>query len=608
MNNKKIKVSDHIIKFLEKNGVKHVFLMSGGGNIHIIDSLGNSKKIKYVSNPHEQAASIAAEAYSRLSGAIGVCIVTTGPGGTNAITGVYGAWTDSIPMLIISGQIRRETIGAGKIVRQLGDQEINIVDVVKPITKYAITILDPLEIDYQLEKAFHIAKADRPGPVWLDIPLDVQGAYVDKDKLKKFDKKEIAVLYKKDKSKISKDIAKIFPKLKKAHRPILIVGNGIRLAGASKELLELIKNLKIPVITSFAGYDLVASDNKYYHGRMGIFGQRGANFIVQNSDFILSIGSRLPIRTVGYNLKSFARKAYKVIVDIDKSELNKQVVKADIACNYDAKNFIQQLLEVLKKEKLNLKISEWLSYCERVNKKYPVVLDEYKKEKKYINPYFFIDTLSKYLKKDEVIAVSNGSALVCTYQALKIKQGQRVILNSGCAAMGYGLPASVGACFANNKKQIICLEGDGSIQLNIQELQTIFYHKLPIKIFVYNNDGFISIRLTQNALFNGKYVAVNTVTGVSCPDFIKVAKAYGIKTEKITNNKNLDKKIKKVLKYNEPVLCEILVSPEHKFIPKAASQKLSDGSFVSQPLENMFPFLSKKELKENMLIPLLDEE
>lgn len=604
----KIKISDYIIKFLEKQGVKHAFLMSGGGNIHLIDSIGKSKKIKYISNPHEQGSAIAAEAYSRLSDVPGVCIVTTGPGGTNAITGVYGAWTDSIPMFVISGQIRTETIGAGKIVRQLGDQEINIVDVISPLTKYAKTIMDPLETRYHLEKAWYIATTGRKGPVWIDVPLDIQGGYVEESKLKRFNPKEIKDEFVTDKLKINKDIQKIIAKLKTAKRPVLIVGNGVRVGNASTEILELVNRLKIPVINSFAGYDLVANDNKYNQGRMGIFGQRAANIIIQNSDLLISIGSRLGIRTIGYNIESFARKAYKVIVDIDKRELVKPVLKPDLACNYDAKQFIDQFLSQLKKDDLNLEVSEWLDYCKKINSKYPQVTESYWKEKKFVNPYCFIEELSKQLKKDQVIAVTNGSALICTYQALNMKQGQRVILNSGCAAMGYGLPAAVGACFAENKKPIICIEGDGSIQLNIQELQTVVYHKLPIKLFVYNNDGYVSIRLTQNTFFDRKYVAANKATGVSCPDLIKVAKAYGIKSERITNNSQIDEKIRKVLAHKGPVICEIMVDPDQRFIPKAASEKLPDGSFVSQPLENMFPFLSREELKENMLIPLLDEE
>lgn len=601
----KIKVSDYIVKFLENFGVVHIFLISGGGNIHLIDSIGKGKKIKYVCNHHEQACSMAAEAYSRVTGSIGVCVVTTGPGGTNAITGVYGAWTDSIPMLVISGQIRRETMGAGKGgLRQLGDQEINIVDIVKPITKYAVTVMDPYEIGYHLEKALYLAKTGRPGPVWLDIPLDVQGAYLDVDKMKKFDRSEVQKTYDTNKDLLKKLVSQALKRLKNSQRPVLLVGNGVRLSNAATEILELIKLAKIPVITSFAGYDLVGNDNKYFYGRMGTLGQRAGNFIIQNSDFLLSIGSRLAIRTIGYQIQSFARKAYKIVVDIDNKELKKKTIKPDISVNYDAKEFIVEMIRQLREKKFNIKIKEWFYYVEKINKKYPNVPREIWKEKKYVNPYCFVDTLSKYLKPKGILAVSDGTALICTYQALKFKQGVRVVLNSGSAPMGYGLPAAIGASFANNKKEVICLEGDGSIQLNVQELQTIVHHKLPIKIFVYNNEGYVSIRMTQNNLFGGKLVASDPTSGLTCPDIIKIAEAYGIKTKKISNHSKMDEKIRKILATPGPLLCEVKLNPSMEFIPKAAARKLSDGSLVSGPLEEMYPFLSEKELKESMIIPL----
>ncbi len=601
----KIKLSDYLINFLENVGIKHAFLIPGGGNIHIIDSIGKSKKIKYICNTHEQSSAIAAESYSRLTGNIGLCIVTSGPGGTNAITGVMGAWVDSIPMIIISGQIKRETIGAGKGVRQLGDQEINIIDIVKPITKYAAVVMNPQDIRYHLEKAFYIAKSGRPGPVWLDLPLDIQAAKVDTGKLTSFKSAEIKIAGEKG---IEKSVFDVIEKIRRAKRPALLIGNGVRLAHAEKAIMELINKLKIPILTGFVGYDLVSSENPYFAGRPGTVGQRSGNFVLQNSDLLLVIGSRLNIRMIGYSYESVAREAYKIMVDIDKEEINKKTIKMDMKLNYDAGNFIREMNKQLINSPLDLKMSPWIKKMNHWKKKYPATLKEYWDQKKFTSPYCFIDTLSKYLKGDDIIAVSNASAVVCTYQALKFKQGLRVIANSGCAAMGYGLPAAVGACFANNKKQVICIEGDGSIQMNISELQTIVYHKLPIKIFIYNNDGYVSIRLTQNTFFNRKYVATDYATGVSCPDFIKIAKAYGIKSEKIENNTQLNGKIKTVLAYKGPVLCEIMVSPNQEFHPKAASQQLPDGSFVSQPLENMYPFLSRAELKENMLIPLLDEK
>lgn len=605
----KTKISDYIVGFIERIGVKHIFLISGGGNIHLIDSIGKTKKIRYVCNHHEQACSMAAEAYSRITGNIGVCVLTTGPGGTNAITGVYGAWTDSIPMLVISGQIRRETIGAGKNgLRQLGDQELNIVDIVKPITKYAVTVMDPYDIRYHLEKALYLAKTGRPGPVWLDIPIDIQGAYIDIKKLKKFDPKEIKNTYLTDKKKIRRLASQTIQKIKQAKRPVMLVGNGVRLSGASSELLKLISLIKIPVLTSFTGYDLVATNNRYYFGRPGTVGQRAANFVLQNSDLLLVLGSRLNIRAIGYNFESFAKNAYKIIVDIDKAELEKRTIKPNLSINVNVKDFIVGLLTFGANNESNHIRDEWIKRCGDWHKKYPQVLPEYWKEQNYVNVYSFLDVLSNHLKPSDVLALSDGTACVCEYQTLRFSQGTRIVVNSGCAAMGYGLPAAIGACLANNKKRTICIEGDGSLQLNIQELQTLLYYKLPIKLFVYNNEGYLSIRLTQKNLFGGNFVASNKESGVSCPDLLKIGKAYGIKTEKIDSHKGMDEKIKNVLSYPGSIICEVMLSPSMEFLPKSSSKKLSDGSIISAALEDMYPFLTREELEKNMIGPLEDKK
>ena len=604
----RVKVSDYIIDFIEKLGVSHVFLISGGGCIHLIDSVGKAKKLKYVCNHHEQDCAIAAEGYARTSGKIGVCIVTAGPGGTNAITGLMGSWLDSIPILIISGQIRRETMGAGKKLRQLGDQEINIVDMVKSITKYAVTITNPLDVKYHLEKAYYLATHGRPGPVWLDIPVDIQGSYINKKQLREFNPVEIKPSYETDKEKLKKTTSHVIKKLKTAQRPVLFIGNGIRLSNSVKEMLQLIKLLKIPVLTGFAGFDLISTENKYFAGRPGTIGQRHANFVLQNSDFLLVLGSRLNIRMVGYNFPSFARKAYKVMVDIDKNEMEKHTIKIDLKINYDVKDFITTLTNELKTKPIKFNIQNWLSKIDQWKSKFPVVLPDYWRQKNFVNPYCFIDTLSKYLKSDDRISLSDATASICTYQALRFPQGARVLTNSGSAPMGYGLPASIGMCFANNKKKTICIEGDGSIQLNIQELQTVVHNKLPIKIFIYNNNGYSSIRLSQKGLFEGHLVASSIDSGLSWPNMIKIAKAYGIETATISNHKEMGTKIKKILEKPGPTLCEIMVSPDQGFWPKSASMKLSDGSFVSRPLEDMAPFLSREELKQNMLIPLWEEK
>lgn len=609
----KIKLSDYIVKYLENLGVRHVFLISGGGNIHLIDSLGKARKIKYVCSHHEQASATAAEAYSRVTGNLGVCLVTTGPGGTNAITGVLGAWLDSIPMLIISGQVKRETMGAGVIARQLGDQEINIVDIVKPITKYAVTVVDPSDIRYELDKAVHLAKSGRMGPVWLDIPLDVQGTFIEEKKLRQFDTSELESSYMTDKKMIRGLVKQAVDKLKTAKRPVIYAGNGIRLAGANDSFIKLVNQLEIPVLLSYAGYDLLPSSHPYNFGRAHAFGQRGANFILQNSDSLLSIGARLDIRTTGFSYKAFARGAYRIMVDIDKQELEKPILSVDLPIQCDAGDFIEEMIRQISikypaspagRQVSSIKYKKWLEYGRRMNKKYPVVLPEFWKERERVNPYCFIETIGKHLKENELIVLSNGvGPLNCSYQALDIKKGQRVILNNGCAQMGYGLPAAIGAAFAKDKKKrIICFEGDGSLQLNIHELQVVKHHHLPIKIFIYDNDGYQSIRNTQNNLFAGFHAAVDTKSGVSCPDFVKVAQAYGLPVVKINNHQDMEKKIKQVLSSEGPYVCVINTVMNLMLTPKLMAKRLPNGQFVSPPLEDMWPHLPREELKKNMIV------
>lgn len=600
-----VKISDFVIDYLVALGIKDIFLISGGGCIHLIDSIGKNKKIKFICNHHEQASAIAAESYSRITEKISACLVTTGPGSTNALTGLIGAWLDSIPVIFISGQVKRETIADYAKLRQVGDQEINIIDMVKPVTKYAVTIFKVEEISYHLEKAAYLATHGRQGPVWINIPLDIQGAKIKRSLLKHFDPKEIEKTFL-SQNKLKSEVQFTIEKLKKAKRPLLFVGNGVRLAGAQKELLNLISLLKIPVVTGFAGFDLISFSNPFFAGRPGTIGQRSGNFAVQNSDLLLVIGSKLNIRMIGYNFKSFARGAYKIMIDVDKEEMNKSTLTIDKKIHSDAKAFINEMINQIKSNSIKFSIQNWINKTKYWLKKYSTILPEYWKEKK-VNPYCFIDNLSKYLNKNDVIALSNATAAICTYQAIRFPQGLRIVNNSGCAAMGYGFPAALGACVANKKGRTICIEGDGSIQMNIQELQTVVHNKLPLKIFVYNNKGYVSIRLTQNGLFAGRLVASSEDSGVSCPDIIKVAKAYGVHTERITSHKDMDKTIKKVLSYKGPVACEIIVSPDMQFSPKSASMQLKDGTFVSRPLEDMAPFLSREELKNNMFIPLWEK-
>lgn len=606
---KNMSVSDIIFDFLYRKGVRHVFVLSGGGNIFMVDALGRSK-LSYVCNYHEQACATAAEAYSRLTG-MGVSLVTSGPGGTNAITGVAGAWLDSIPTLTLSGQVKTDNLGTPGGMRQLGPQEINIIDMVKPITKYAVTVMDPYEIMFHLEKAWHAATSGRQGSVWLDIPLDVQGAMIDPRKLKKYKPVTAKKTWDTDAKKLTRIVKEILIKLENCQRPVLYAGHGIRLAGAHKEFLTLVDLLGIPVITSYVGYDMLPSNHPYYFGRAHSMGQRAGNFIVQNSDFFLSIGARLDLLTIGFNYKAFARAAYKVIVDIDKREIRKKTISADLPVNYDAKQFIVEMIRQLRARHVKHDILQWLQYGRRLQTKFPNVSHESRLGKSYVNPYHFIDVIGKkYLRPGEIIVESDGvGPLNCMYQAFYVKKGQRIILNLGLAQMGYGLPAAIGAAFATQRRRrIVCFEGDGSLQLNIHELQVMKHYNLPVKLFVYSNDGYLSIQNTQDGLFKGRHVASDGKSGVSSPDFVKVGRAYGIKSIRINNHKDMEAKIRYALSYPGPILVDIHALRNMKLAPKLQTKKMPNGKLVSPTLENMAPFISDQEMKNLMIIPMWSDD
>jgi len=595
-----IKVSDFIAKFIaeHKDTAKTVFMVSGGGNMHLIDSLGKNENLEYVCNHHEQACAIAAEGYARVSNKIGIAYVTTGPGGTNAITGVYGAWVDSIPTMIISGQVKFQTTIASQPelnLRQLGDQEVNIVDIVRPITKYAVMITDKNSIKFHLQKAVYEAKHGRPGPVWLDVPLDIQGAMVDEADLVEFKIPE--------EPKFDTKIPQVLDALKAAKRPVIIAGSGITLAGANEEFLKLIEILKVPVIGTFARYDIVRNDHELFFGRYGTIGNRAANFVVQNSDLIIAVGARLNIRAVSYNWEFFGREAKKILVDIDENELNKKTIAADIKIKSDAKVFISDLRSVLKDE---LDFGSWLEICKNYRKNYPTIEPFRQNVKEWVDSYNFFDVLSNH-KRDLVYVFGNGTACVSSYQSLRLYENQRVVINSGCASMGYDLPAAIGACFANGKKDTICVTGEGSLQMNIQEFQTIIHHRLPIKIFVLNNAGYISIRNTQNNFFKGHKVGSDKDSGVSFPDTVKLAQAYGFEVCRIENQLNLKGELEEILSKPGAVVCEIMLSPTEKMEPKLSSKIKPDGKMVSKPLEDMFPFLPREEFYKNMIIKPVDE-
>ena len=570
---------------------------------------GHQKGLKCIYNHHEQACSIAAESYARINNKIAAVCVTTGPGGTNAITGVVGGYLDSIPMLILSGQVRYDTTArsTGLNIRAMGDQEFDICKAVDSMTKYCEMVIEPNKIRYCLEKALFIAQNGRPGPCWLDIPLDVQGAYIETDELEGYNPDEyIKTLPPKVDEKT---IDEIIEKVRNAKRPVLYAGNGIRISKGFESFKKVVEKLNIPVVTAWDSIDAIYDDHPLYVGRGGIMGDRAGNFAVQNSDLVLSIGCRLSIRQVGYNWKTWARCAYKIMVDVDKDELKKPTLNIDMQVWADAKDLLEKLEEKLDNGKLFNK-QDWLDTCNNWKKNYPVVLPKhYENIDGLANVYCFIKELSGRLSENQITVVGNGSACVVGSHGYVIKKGQRFIINSAIASMGYDLPAAIGANFANNTNMdIICVTGDGSIQMNLQELQTIIHHKMAMKIFVINNDGYHSIRQTQTNLFNKNFVGIGPESGdLSFPEMRKIAQAYGYPYYEVRKNEEIPQVIEKVLKQKGPVICEVFVSPKQNFEPKSATKKLNDGTLVSPPLEDLAPFLERDELKKNMIIPLIEE-
>lgn len=595
----KIKVSDYIADFLSANGVKTIFTVVGGGAMHMNDSFGHHKNITCVYNHHEQASAIAAEAYARLTGKIAAVCVTTGPGGTNAITGVIGGWLDSIPMFIISGQVKRETTtwSCPELnLRQLGDQEFDIIHSVSNMTKYSVMVTNPKEIAYHLEKALFLALSGRMGPVWIDIPLDVQGAKIDTDDMIHFNPTEEICW---EVPSISDNTARlILEKIENAKAPLILTGTGIRLGNAEEELLQLIEKLKIPVVTAWNANDTVAYADPHFVGMPGTVGTRSGNFAVQNCDLLLSLGCRLNIRMIGYNHFDFAKNAYKIVVDIDSRELSKPTIKPDMPIHADVKQFIQALLK--EKYTPNECHIPWLKWCKEQLVKYPVVLQEYyKSSNENINPYVFMEHLSSHLNENDRIICGNGSACVVTFHALKIKQGQRMFTNSGCASMGYGLPAALGVSVSDNSQRTICIDGDGSIMMNIQELATIAYNRLNIKIILLNNNGYHSIRQTQKNLFNPPFVGIDSESGVGFPDFSRLADSFGIKYFNISGENNCDIILKELLLLDEPCICEVNIDPKQDFSPKSSSKILPDGKIISPSIDDMAPFLDRDEYAAN---------
>lgn len=619
----KIKVSDYIAGHLVEQGITQVFTVTGGGAMHLNDALGHEKGLHCLYQHHEQACSMAAECYARIHNKLAVLCVTTGPGGTNAITGVVGGWLDSIPMLVLSGQVRYDTTArwSGVGIRSMGDQEFDIVKAVGCMTKYSEMVTDPMKIRYCLEKAIYLACSGRPGPSWLDIPLNVQGAYVETEELKGFDPLEFEAGEDSQNlpGKVSEETARIIiDKIRSSSRPVLNGGNGIRIAGAYPVFERVVKKLGIPVVTGWNSQDLMCDEDPLYVGRAGGMGDRPGNFAIQNSDLVFSVGSRLSIRQVGYNYETWARAAYTIVNDIDREELKKPSIHVDMAVHADAKDLLEAMERVIDQEKMlpvfsggeGLKGMNWVQTCQMWKEKYPVVQPKHmaKDETKRANVYAMIKELSSRLKEGQITVVGNGSACVAGGHAYIIKKGQRFISNSAIAAMGYDLPAAIGACMADHSQDIILLTGDGSIQMNLQELQTIIHHNLPIKIFLINNEGYHSIRQTQKNFFKEPLVGIGTDSGdLSFPSMGKLAWAYGYPYVSACHNGELVRAIEETLSMEGPVICEVFVTIDQNFEPKAAAKRLPDGTMVSPPLEDLSPFLPEDEMNENMLIPRVND-
>ena len=609
----KQRLADYVADFLVNHGVSDCFSVVGGGAMHLNDALGHKEGLKVTYNHHEQASAIAAEAYARLDNKIAALCVTTGPGGTNAITGVLGGWLDSIPMFVLSGQVRYDTTARytsqftdGLPLRAVGDQEYDIVKSVEHMTKYAVMLENPSDIRYVLEKAWHLATTGRPGPVWVDIPVNFQGGFIETDELVGYDPAEDD---KQLPNKISDEVIKtVLEKIKNAKRPVFHAGYGIRLSGGYEVFKEVAEKLNIPVVTYWNAIDLIETDNPLYCGRAGNMGDRPGNFAIQNADLILAVGTRISIRQVGYNWKTWAREAEVIMVDIDPAEMKKHTIHVDMPIWADAKDFLNKINSSVD-EKVNNN-QDWLNTCQAWKKKYPVVLERHRQENgKTANVYAFIDYLSSQLPENTLTAVSNGACCVVGSQAYVIKKGSRFANNSAVASMGYGLPAAIGTCIGGGRKDTICLEGDGSIMMNLQELQTILTNKLPIKIFLINNNGYHSIRITQTNLFsNHCKVGIGEESGdLSFPQFKKIAEAFGYPYFSASSNAEMQKAVQDTLNTSGPVFCEIFTDTEQVWEPKSSTKRLEDGTLVSPPLEDLAPFLPREELEKIMFIPLIDE-
>ena len=608
----KIRLADYVADFLVNHGVTDVFSVVGGGAMHLNDALGHKEGLKVTYNHHEQACAIAAEAYARLDNKIAAVCVTTGPGGTNALTGVLGGWLDSIPMFILSGQVRYDTTARYALqfteqpLRAMGDQEYDIVKSVEPMTKYAVMIEDPKQIRFCLEKAWHLAVTGRPGPVWIDIPVNYQGCYIETEELPAYDPAE-------DDAKLPPPVEEtviqtVLDKIRHAKRPVFHAGYAIRLSGGYSFFRSVAEKLNIPIVTYWNAVDLIEDEHPLYCGRAGNMGDRPGNWAIQNADLILAVGTRISIRQVGYNWKTWARAAEVIMVDIDPAELKKPTLHVEMPIWADAKDFLEKLDKSAKAPVF--RGTAWLETCRRWKREYPVVLPrQWEENGSTANVYAFVRYLSSRLPQNSLTAVSNGACCVVGNQAYVIQKGSRMANNSAVASMGYGLPAAIGTCLGGGRRETICLEGDGSIMMNLQELQTVQTNQLPIKLFLINNQGYHSIRITQNNLFQEHCkVGIGPESGdLSFPEFQKIAEAFGYRYYSANSNAGMKAVVDEVLAQEGPVFCEIFTDTQQVWEPKSSTKRLEDGTLVSPPLEDLAPFLPREELEKIMLIPLMEE-
>lgn len=587
-----MKLSDYIAEFIAKEGIHHVFEVIGGAAVHMIHSIAERKDITYISVQHEQGGAIAAEAYARMTKNMGAAMATSGPGMTNLITGIACAYFDSVPVIYITGQVNTNESRNGRKVRQIGFQETDITDIVRPIVKYSVKLESADDIRYVLEKAFYIARSGRPGPVLIDIPMNLQRAQIDPAKLRKFNPSEIKIDV--DSTTTVKDnIKKAIEIIKKAARPVVIAGGAIRYADQIKEFNQFIKALGFPVVSTWSGIDVVPHDYPLYRGQAGVYGARGANYTVQNSDCIISIGSRLDTRITGGRVETFGREAKKIVVDIDRAELYKdRGLTPDVGICADVCEVLPLFTSALKNERIP-KVSDWLKRTKNWMEKYPKVLPEWRKRSDLVNPYFFIETLSEMLPEGAVTVADCGGNLTWTIQGFHVKKGQRLFSAMGNSPMGYAFAASLGASIALGMKPVNAVIGDGGMQMNIQELQTMVHYKIPVKLFILNSNSYAIIMQFQQEWFDSKFYATVPENGYSAPNFIKIAKAYGLKAVRIKSHRNLKKKLKEVLEYEGPIVCEIMIPYNSPLIPKTV---------FGRSIEDQAPLLQREEFRENMII------